>query len=372
MTVRDSHERRLDAAEREMHDRVEPALRVWTAYLDRVAAVQTWSEAEAREAPMVARHRPPDPRKLVLYKPYIVCPQWALNWAQRNGMGGLAGTGSPLTYGQLVDALDFMRADRAVTFRPAGEARGCRRRDGFFHLQHEIVGRIRQARYVPVLTRRPGRPLRNDRIPAGHTTRALRRATGDHTLTIVRDWLRTTETTALLATARDQGRPLAVRPPGRPRTSAAAGAQVATAYVVGTAEALAAHGQGHSDRLGIRAPSTGELAAALAAAATVDEGKVLAPITRFSTVDAPQQRNLRGWWRFNLLHLSLPEVSPGDLLGEVEHYLRTRDRVPVDPEPTRRRFVLPPDCDPQWLDDIDYRLMHKITDEQYEAWKAGL
>lgn len=376
MTVLDFHGRKLTADEQAQRDRLLPALQVWTDYLDDVPAARTFARAVELSGPVIAQHRPTPirpGRPATLYSPLVVFPQWALQWAQRKGRLGAAGTGSLLTFGQLVSALDFMGASRAITFSAVGEPTR-RRREGFFHLQREVVARLRSATYVPVLTRRPGRPLSRDRVAGGHTARALRRADGDYTLTIVRDWVRVNPTTALYSVAATRGYPLATRPPGRPRTSVMSGAQVSTDSVVGCVEALAGHAAEHADRLGIRVPGAGELASALASHAA--DGATVTPVQRFSTPDGGQRKHARGWWRFALAPLGLPPVEPGELLAEVQHWWTTQGRG-WSPEPvvvgrTIGDVVLPDDIEPEWLEDEEYRDILGIKSEDYARWKEGL
>lgn len=360
----DKHDRRLSAPERAELDRLRPALQAWQHYLDRVPAVAEFLVAEQRQAPIVARHCPTG--GMPGRNPLIVNPRWALNWAQGNGFAGRLGTGSPLSFSTMVSALDYMAATRATTIRARVDDCDRRRRPGYFHLTLQLVERIRGGNFTPVLTRRPGRPRAADRVQ-GSVPRAVHR--GDDSLTIVRHWLQVTEPTALLSAAREQGRPLAIRPGGRPVRSMHRGAQVRREFVVGRVETLVAHAIEFGQW---RLVPVAEMAQALAAhaAATPD---VLAPVVRFSTPDAPGLRNLRGWWRFTLSAFGRPLLEPADLAGEVEHYVAMSRQVVADPAPTvSTGFVLPPGTDPAWLEDPGYRVdVLGMSDDDYARWKEG-
>lgn len=371
----DRPSRNLTPTERRDRERLMPALQAWTEYLTTTATAPTGSferAIERRSAVILCGDK-----GKALKPPVAVYPQWAFEWALGHGHRGNPGTGSPLSFSAMVDALDFMGGVPAVTFRPLLDSQHQRRRrDGFFHLTGEMHSRLWQSCYVPVLTPRSGpRRSRPERPPALRTPRAIHRGEADPTLSIVRDWVRTTEVTALLATAVAHHRPLATRPPGRPATTSHRGVQVAPGHVLGRVDALVAHAVEHSGRTGWRVLSSTELAASLArhAEATPD---VLAPVTRFSVVDAPRQKHVRGWWRFALAPLGLGALDPTDLLAEVRHWEYTRSR-PVDPAPrqpsrTIGGVVLPDDVDLEWLEDMDYRGMWRISDEDYARWKEGL
>lgn len=369
----DSHTRTLTADERRDLERLRPGLDAWRAYLDKVAAVGDFDEAERRQAPILSRVEAVNAP--LGYSPVIVNPRYALRWAQGHGMGGRAGTGSTLTYSTMVAALDFMRATPATTFRARNDSCERRRRPGYYHLTVHLVWRLRGNVYVPVLTRRPGRPRSNDVVqPApGATARAIRRAAGDESLSIVRHWLQVSEPTALLCMARDQGRPLAIRAPGRPAVHLYRGPQVQADVLVGHTDTLVNHAAEFGQW---RIPSPAELTAALTAHAQATPG-VVSSVARFSTPDAPGQRNLRGWWRFTLSAFGRRALDPADLGAEVDYHLAMvreaaqREPAPVEASRDFHGLTLPAGCDPQYLDDPDYRVMHGVTDEDYERWKAG-
>lgn len=372
-SVLDSRHRPLTPAERRQQQAVMPALRAWTAYLTATSSAPTGSfeRAQERRSGVILRHTPNSNN---LKPPVAVSPDWAYEWAIRNGHRGTPGSGSPLTVGLMVDALDFMRATPARTFCPVIDSHGRRRRDGFFHLTAEMHDRLHGGNYRPVLTPRPGRPVA-DRKPAPRAIsgRAMRRGDDDPTLSIVRDWVRITEATALYSTASRERRPLAVRSPGRPSTSGRRGAGVARAYVLGTVEALAWHASDHAGRGGWRVPSTSELITALAVHAEVTPD-VLIQVSRFSTPDAPRQRHVRGWWRFMLAPLGCGPLDTALLQDEIDHWQAQQDR-PAQPvaDPTRNYhgLTLPADVDPAQLDDPEYRDFAGVSDDDYERWKAG-
>lgn len=349
-----------------------PALQAWTAYLTATETAPTGSFDHARErrSAVILRHIPSWDH---LRPPVAVSPDWAYEWAVANGHRGTPGSGSPLTVGLMVDALDFMRAVPARTFCPQLDTFGRRRRDGFFHLTAEMHGRLHGGNYTPVLTPRPGRRAM-DRPPAPRvvTARAMRRADDDSTVDIVRDWVRTTAATALCEVAVRERRPMAVRTPGRPATTARRGAGLADRYVLGTVEALAWHASDHAGRGGWRVPSADELAAGLAACAAAHPD-VLAPVTRFSTVDAPRQRHVRGWWRFMLAPLGCSKLGTALLQDEVDYWQATRGRVDGVVEPRRdfHGLAVARDVDPAQLDDPEYRDYAGVSDEDYARWKEG-
>lgn len=368
----DSPDRTLTPAERRDAERLLPALQAWTAYLTDTATAPTGSFERAleRRCAVLLRHRTPPGGPLK--GPVAVCPMWAFEWAVANGHRGNPGTGSPLTCAAMCSALDFMRAFPARTFRPLNDPlHDRRRRDGFYHLTGEMHTRLWAPRYVPVLTPRPGRPLSNDRRVTSRTAgeRALRRADDDPTMSIVRDWARVNAPTALQETAVREGRPLAVRSPGRMSSWASGGVQVGREHVLGTVEMLFRHAVEHAGRGGWRVPGRAELATLLAGHAETSP-TVLAPVVRFSTVDMPTRRRGRDWWRFALAPLGCGLIDPGELLPEVMHWRAMQARP--GRSTSAARLVLPPDVDPASVNAAFAVDMLGWSEEQYEQWKAGL
>lgn len=366
----DRPSRDLTATERREQARLMPALRAWTEYLTTTPTAPTGSferAIERRSAVILCGGQ-----GMALKPPIAVYPQWAFEWALGHGHRGNPGSGSPLSFSAMVDALDFMGGVPAVTFRPLLDTtHQRRRRDGYFHLTGEMHSRLWQSFYVPVLTPRSGRRRTRPERPPGLTPRAIHRADDDPTMTIVRDWVRTSDPTALLAVAVTQHRPLAVRPPGRPAGAGHPGVQVAPGHVLGRVDALVVHAVSHAGRAGWRVPSSTELTASLAAHAEATPG-VLAPVTRFSVVDAPRQKHVRGWWRFALAPLGLRTLDASELLAEVRHWEYTRDQAGATAARRSTGYVLPPGVEEQYLDDAEYRDIHEISDEDYARWKEGL
>lgn len=368
----DARGRPLDATERRQQEALMPALQAWTAYLTSTATAPTGSfdRAAERRSAVILKHVPSEH---LLRPPVAVSPEWAHEWAIAHGHRGLPGTGSPLSFGMMVEALDFMRSSPARTFRPLLDSHDRRRRDGFFHLTAEMHHRLWEGTYTPVLTPRAGRPVADRRPEVRRSVRAIR-CTDDSAIDIVRDWVRTSEPTALYEVAVRERRPMAVRGAGRPVTTHRRGAQVDRRHVLGSVEVLAWHASVHAGRKGWRVPSAGELTAALGAHAERAHG-LLAPVTRFTTPDAGRVRRVQGWWRFALAPLGCGLLNPSDLQGEID-YWQAQQAAPVEQalvEPKRdyHGLALRSDIDPTQLDNPEYRDYAEVTDEEYERWKAG-
>lgn len=365
MSSLDIADRALTAEERRDHDRLMPGLVAWTRYLEANGAEREFDVAEQRGRPILARHRCTLETDPAHFCPIVVSPLVALTWARRHGLAGSVGTGSLVTVSLMVGALDYMRARRAVTFRPMLDDRKQRRRDGYFKLTGEIVARLRLQRYTPVLTNPPG-PVPADRLPVTpRVARSALRTVGerDMTLSMLRSFLQMRPVTCLLETALREGRPLASRPPGRTAASMAGGARVRIDSVVVSVDALTLHAQENADFLGVAPPARSEVERSLRT--QLMASGVVEPVKQFSTLDAGQRRKVRGWWRVQLAPLALgPDVvDRAELRSEFEHWRRTSataDRMEPATERAPVTGQYPAGFDPAWANDPEMREVYGL------------
>lgn len=219
-SVIDAIDRPLSANEAKSFPDVENALSWWLDYFasEDGTPVETMDEARKLRGPITTRGaaHPEDSTAV----PMAVHTGWAREWCRRAPTRGRI---VPTVY-ELEAALEWMRCIRATTFFPAGEQRTTPRRPvdpHWWRLDAERSFRLREGRWVPVLTGYPGPRRKEDpsamALLRRRTERTIAAAVDpDELVALVREYLRIYEPTVQMAEVVRAHRPLAMRRRQRP------------------------------------------------------------------------------------------------------------------------------------------------------------
>lgn len=263
----DDLKRALTPEETRTLKRVRPTLLYISDYLQNNSFTRTLAEAQEFECCVAQRDTTADAHNPAYggTPPLALNIFWLAQWCRNN----LRVEEPVPLLAELEAALAFMNVLPAATFQGVGESR-LHRRVGWWRMSAETHQRIIMRNYRPSLKRMPGRPVTvTGPADPGRVARHLTKVSTPEFNTMVIDYLIGRKgPTPLLALARAENRPLAVRLSGRPSRIDPYSAY-RTDQVMLHAAGMAAFSIEHAERRGLTplSPAAMELAFRTAVAA---------------------------------------------------------------------------------------------------------